>query len=140
MAIYCCPKCGSWNSCEAKWVRSEKGEVNLCCSSCGSYGECIRRDIDSILEERASRLDWLRNELSEAINPKVDDEDYVQGLNPRDFKAFIANYALSGFWIIYGLETKFLERNIFYTLAIIPSILIFWIVLKKIQKVVAKKI
>ncbi len=139
MAIYCCSRCGAWHSCTTKWVRTEKGEDNLCCSVCGSYNECIRKDIDSILEERASKLDWLRKELDSAVNPKAEEQEYVQGLSQRDFKAFIANYALTGFWVVYGLETKFLEQNVFYTLAVIPALFTYWIILRRIQRTAVVK-
>jgi hypothetical protein len=138
MAIYCCQNCGAWNSCAIKWVRSEKDEANLCCNTCAGYTDCVRKDIESILTERSSRIDWLRKELNTALKPAGED-DYGYGLTQKDFKAFIANYGLTGFWILYGLETKFLEKNILYTVAIIPVVLAFWIILRKVQTSLAKK-
>lgn len=139
MSIYCCQKCNTWNSCDTKWVRTEKDEPNLCCSSCFGYAECLRKDIESILQDRSSKLDWIRNELEEVLNPAAD-ENFIDGLKQKDFKIFVTNYALSGFWILYGLETGFLERSILYTLAIIPSVFIFWIVLRKVHAAALKKV
>ncbi|MCM8783312.1 MAG: hypothetical protein NC818_00835 [Candidatus Omnitrophica bacterium] len=138
MAIYCCPKCELWNSCSTKWLRSEKGEENLCCSSCSAYKDCLRKDIEKLLEEKAVKIDWLREQLDEAINPEtIVSSENIYGLNLRDFKAFVANYALTGFWILLGLETKLLQQSILYTISIIPCLLVFWIILRKVQKSVS---
>ncbi|MFN7170398.1 MAG: hypothetical protein ACK4NT_04060 [Candidatus Omnitrophota bacterium] len=137
MAIYCCPKCAAWNSCVTKWVRTEKGDENFCCSSCSLYKECLRKDIEGILQGRTDKLTWLREQLEEAINPEVTEAN-VYGLNVRDFKAFVANYALTGFWILFGLETKLLQESILYTLSIIPCLAVFWIILRKVQKAIVK--
>ncbi|MCM8766150.1 MAG: hypothetical protein NC920_04840 [Candidatus Omnitrophica bacterium] len=134
MAIYCCPKCGAWNSCVTKWVRTEKGEENICCSTCNFYKECLRKDIEGLLQERSDKLLWIREQLEEAINPTVTNVS-LHGLDLRDFKAFVANYALTGFWILFGLETKLLQQSILYTLSIIPCLVVFWIILRKVQKI-----
>jgi|GEM_PF-3558142 len=138
MAIYCCPKCEHWNSCVTKWLRTEKGEENFCCSSCSSYKECLRKDIEKILQEKEEKLAWLRQRLEEAMTPAISDE-YVYGLNLRDFKAFIANYALTGFWIIFGLESKLLQQSLLYTLSIIPCLIAYWLILKKVQRSILLK-
>lgn len=135
MAIHCCPKCELWNSCSTKWLRTEKGEENICCSSCSSYKTCLRNDIERLLEEKAVKLNWLKAQLDEVINQQTAVyQENVYGLSMRDFKAFVANYALTGFWILFGIETKLLQESVLYTLSIIPCLFVYWIILRKLQK------
>lgn len=138
MAIHCCSKCGYWNSCLTKWLRTEKGEENFCCISCFSYKDCLRKDIENLLQEKEKKISWLRQQIEEAMDYHPTKES-TYGLSMRDFKAFVANYALTGFWILFGLETKLLEKSLLYILSIIPCLFVYWLILKKVQKNIASK-
>ncbi|MFH1458691.1 MAG: AAA family ATPase [Candidatus Omnitrophota bacterium] len=39
-AIYCCPKCKKYSTCEIKWERGIKGEEQICCSKCQEFKHC----------------------------------------------------------------------------------------------------
>lgn len=132
MKLYCCTKCNLWNFCVTKWLRTEKGEENLCCESCQSYQECLSKSLEETLQERVSRIELLRRQLNGIFSSqKLKKANY--GLEDKEWKIFVANYALTGFWILFGITSKALENNFFYTISIIPSIVVFWIILKKVQ-------